>query len=80
MKTFLVKVYDRTVKTFEKEFVAETAEAARAQAEEEELSSENGWAERYEELFSEQYIESVEEVEDAERDGDENGLPSLPAE
>lgn len=62
MKTFRIVVYDRTVRHFEKEFVAESEERAREIADAEEVGPDEGWTERYEELFSECYIESVTDV------------------
>jgi hypothetical protein len=62
-KRFNVTVYDRTVKTFSKVFEAETEEEARSMADDEGVDDE-GWIEHYEELFSEQHIESIEELDE----------------
>jgi hypothetical protein len=68
---FTVVVYDRVVRHLEKVFEADSEEKVRELAEDEEWTPDNGWTERYEELFSENCIERVEaeqgeEVEEPE--------------
>ena len=60
MKRFRVVVYDRIVRHLEKDFEADSEEEARELAEADEG---HGWHERYEEQFSENYIERVFEVD-----------------
>ena len=63
MGKFLVTVYDRQVRHYEKVFEASDDVEARRLAEEESVTDE-GWRELYDELFSEQTIEDVRDVTD----------------
>lgn len=61
-KRFLVAVADRRTIYLDKEIEAANENEARELAEAEEWTAENGWTERYENMFTESGIESVEEI------------------
>ena len=58
-KRFLVTVVQRTDKYFEKEFSATTEEEVWTLAAREVQVEANGWLERSEDMYSEQYIQCI---------------------
>lgn len=73
-RKFRVVVYDRTVRHFEKEFDADDEAQARELADAEEVGPDAGWTERYEELFSECYIERVDDITDEQPIEEDDGV------